>query len=87
MGMRTYGRMSLVIWARCSETLFGGDGPGQPEGEGVGLVLGRPTVDTVLVEAFEDEAVDEAVDVVGEIGCVELVADLTVVFQEHGSRS
>jgi hypothetical protein len=83
MGMRTYGRMSLVIWARCSETLFGGDGPGQPEGEGVGLVLGRPTVDTVLVEAFEDEAVE----VVGEIGCVELVADLTVVFQEHGSRS
>lgn len=101
MGMRTYGRMSLVIWARCAgvsalrrssenvgsergrgerERTFGGGEPEQPDGEGVELVLDRPTVDVVLVEAFADEPVYK----VGETGCVELAAVLAVVLQQHG---
>lgn len=89
--------MSLVIWARCAgvsalrrsgadvgtgggrerERTFCAGEPEQPEGEGVELVLGRPTVDAVLVETFADEAVNE----VGETGCVELAAVPAVVFQ------
>jgi hypothetical protein len=63
------------------ETIFCTGEPEQPEGEGVGLVVGWPSVDAVFVEAFADEGVDK----VGETCCVELAAVLAVVFEQHGA--
>ena len=62
------------------EHTFCGGEPEKPDGEGVELALVWPAVDGVFVEAFADEGVDK----VGETGCVEPAAILSVIFEQHG---